>query len=166
MNMMHKTGILPVTLSFSRWAAHRENTRTLSVLYVDECPMLLDVVCRYLEKDGEMMVDLSLSVEDAIRKMKYITYDVVVTDYNFEDGSGNSLLAFLRNHGNQVPFVYFVLARSPEIEEEAKKLGRVSFVEKTHKGPSSAIEDLYREIHAAMKSEQPTVSPARQRTPD
>ena len=166
MKMANKTGILPVTLSFSGYAANRENTTRLSVLYVDENPMLLDVVCRYLEKDGEMMVDLSLSVEDAIEKMRYITYDVIVTDYNFEDGSGNSLLVFLRNHGNLVPFVYFVLSRSPGIEEEARQFGGVSFVEKTHNGPKSAIENLYLKIHAAVKSEKTTISPASEKTSD
>jgi DNA-binding NtrC family response regulator len=123
---------LPTTPPFSGSG----NTRRISVLYVDESPALANLICMYLDRNGEMMVDTSQSVEDAMNKLRYIAYDVVVTDYNNKERDGNQLLRNVRAKGEVIPFVYFVVSRMNEFEIEAKQLGQVSFIEKM--GPSGA----------------------------
>jgi DNA-binding NtrC family response regulator len=106
------------------------NTRRISVLYVDESPALANLICMYLDRNGGMMVDTSQSIEDAVNKLRYIAYDVIVTDYNNQERNGNELLRNVRARGEMIPFVYFVVSRVNELENEAKHLGLVSFIEK------------------------------------
>jgi len=122
--------ILPTTPPFSGSGTDTGNTRTLSVLYVDESPALANLICMYLDRNGEMMVDTSQSVEEAMNKLRYISYDVIVTDYNSREKKGNELLRNVRAKGRRIPFVYFVLFRVTEYEDEAQQLGQVSFIEK------------------------------------
>lgn len=133
---------LHITPPFSGADAGTEKYFRISVLYVDETPSILSTVCRYLERSGEMMVDTSLSIGDAINKMRYISYDVIVTDYNFEDGSGNTLLRYSRERGNRIPFVYFVLFRETDLEREAEQYGVVSFIGKSPLNSGSPFADL------------------------
>jgi DNA-binding NtrC family response regulator len=117
----------------------------ISVLYIDTTPALLDAVRQFLEMNGDIMVDTSVSGKEAIEKLEYITYDVIVTDYNIR-GMGNALLSYLRNHGNLIPFVYFVLFRSVDLECEAQNYGNVSFVEKLKNKENSPFLSLYHSI--------------------
>jgi CheY-like chemotaxis protein len=125
-------------------------SRAISVLYVDESPRLLEIVCEYLETQGNMIVDLCLTVGEALDKMRYIDYDVVITDYNFEHGEGISLLEQARKAGKAVPFVYFVLFRSEMLEDEARQYDKVWFVEKLSPGSQSPFPNFYRAIVSAV----------------
>lgn len=108
----------------------RTDPRTISVLYVEESPALANLISLYLHRKGEMTVDTSQSFEDALQKLKYISYDVIITDYTINTKDGNELLRNARAQGERVPFVYFVAFRDNESEKEAKQYGQVSFVEK------------------------------------
>ncbi len=99
-------------------------------LFVDESPALANLICMYLQKNGEMTVDTSQSVDDAMNKLRYISYDVIISDYNLTDENGNTLLRSVRAQGERVPFVYFVAFRDSEFENEARHFGQVSFIEK------------------------------------
>jgi DNA-binding NtrC family response regulator len=146
-----KTEVLHITPPPS--GTDTEKSPVFSVLYVDETMSLVDIVCRYLERGGEMVANASNSVEDAINKMRYISYDVIITDYNFEDGSGNALLKNVRGHSNQTPFVYFLLSRTENLENEARAYGNVTFIEKLKSDPKSWSSTLYQAVKtAALKS--------------
>jgi DNA-binding NtrC family response regulator len=142
------------------------NTRRISVLYVDESPALANLICMYFDRNGEMMVDTSQSIEGAIDKLRYIAFDVIVTDYNNNERNGNELLRNVRAKGEMIPFVYFVVSRIDELENEAKHLGLVSFIEKMGASGAnfaqlrqaiceSALE--YRKKNAARRTEPSTV---------
>jgi DNA-binding NarL/FixJ family response regulator len=77
----------------------------ISVLYIDDSQLLLDVTCLFLERDRDLTVDISLSAEDAIRKLEYITYDVIVTDYLPEGRNVISLLEYLAKKGSNIPLI-------------------------------------------------------------
>jgi DNA-binding NtrC family response regulator len=144
--------LLHITPPFSGAGMTTEKTSRISVLYVDETLILLDTVCRFLEKSGEMMADASLSFEDAVDKMRYISYDVIVTDYNFENGDGNALLRYTREKGDMIPFIYFVLFRKPYLEYEATKFGGVTFIEKRATFSDSLFSDLCLAIKKATRA--------------
>jgi len=148
--------LLHITPPFSGTEATAEKASRISVLYVDETPNILDIVCRYLERSGEMMVDTSFSIEDAINKMRYISYDVIVTDYNFEDGSANTLLKYTREKGDRIPFVYFALFRMEDLEEEAMRYGGVTFTGKSalySRSPFSDLEQAIKKMALAYHEE-------------
>jgi DNA-binding NtrC family response regulator len=122
--------IFSIAAPFSGSCQNRCDTKIISVLYVDESPALANLISLYLTRKGEMTVDTSQSVEDAMLKLRYISYDVIITDYNITEKDGNALLHTARAQGERVPFVYFVAFRDNEFENEAKHYGRVSFIEK------------------------------------
>jgi len=108
--------------------------KVVSVLFVDDTPALVNLLSGYLQKDGDVMVNTAFCVEEAIEKLKTVSFDVIVTDYNNKEMKGNELLRHVRNNGGTIPFVYYVLFRIDKYEEEAKKLGGVSFIEKLGPG--------------------------------
>jgi len=130
MSTLNGSEILPIPPPLSGSGLTKGNTRTISVLHVDENPALANLICMYLERNGEMTVDTSLSVEEAMNKLRYISYDVIVTDYNSKEKEENEFLRNVRAKGERIPFVYFVVSRVTKYEDEAQQLGQVSFIEK------------------------------------
>ena len=122
--------IFSINAPFSGSGQNRIDPKIISVLYVDESPALANLISLYLHRNGEMTVDTSQSVEDAMQKLTYISYDVIITDYNIMEKDGNELLRNARAQGERVPFVYFVAFRDNEFENEARHYGQVSFIEK------------------------------------
>jgi DNA-binding NtrC family response regulator len=154
--------ILAVIAPFSESGPNRHDVRRISVLFVDDSPALANLICMYLQKNGEMTVDTSQSVKDAIHKLKYISYEVIITDYNISEEHGNALLRYGRAQGEWFPFVYFVAFRNSECENEAKHFGQVSFIEKMGSSGANlvklrqAILDTVHEyrLHAVARPEQ------------
>ena len=52
----------------------------ISVLYVDEFRSPLDITCRFLERTGDLVVEVSLANDDAVQKMNYRLFDAIVAD--------------------------------------------------------------------------------------
>ncbi len=102
----------------------------ISVLYVDDCLSLLDIVCRFLEEKGDVVVETSFTTEKASRIMDHISFDVIITDYNSKESSGIDLLQKTRNKGRMTPFIFFTLERDHGMEEDAARYGQVVFVPK------------------------------------
>jgi DNA-binding NtrC family response regulator len=126
----------------------------ISVLYVDDCSSLLYCICRFLESKGDMEVETALSTKDASRILDYISFDVIVTDYNTEESSGIGLLQQARQKGIMTPFIFFTLEKNGVMELEAAQYGRVAFVPKILKFGSScdglekAIRTIFQKSHA------------------
>ncbi len=121
----------------------------ISVLYVDEWLPLLDIISRFLERKGDMVVDTSLSIEEALRKLDYISFDVIVTDYNFKESPGIDLLRQTRMKGIMTPVVFFTLEQNYGMEEKATRYGRVAFVPKSSNFGSS-FDDLEKAIRTIV----------------
>jgi CheY-like chemotaxis protein len=120
----------------------------ISVLVVDDFLPLTNIICLYLERGGDIIVDISNSTGEALRKMEYIDFDAVVTDYNLKDGSGIDLIRFLRGRGSQIPVLYFTIEQNPALMRQAKEFGNVAFVEKLDPRRSNfpMLEQIIREM--------------------
>jgi len=102
----------------------------IAVLYVDNWQLLQDTLGHFLERHKDMVVESSLLIEEALRKMDYISFDVIVTDYNLKESSGIDLLRQTRQKGIMTPFIFFILKQNRDMEAEATRYGRVAFVPK------------------------------------
>jgi DNA-binding NtrC family response regulator len=102
----------------------------ISVLYVDDWLPLLDTIGRILERKGDMTVETASSIEEALRKLDYLSFDVIVTDYNSRESAGIDLLRQTRQMGIIAPFIFFTLEQNRGLELEATQYGRVAFVPK------------------------------------
>jgi CheY-like chemotaxis protein len=148
-----RAGTLPSTPHIPGTDDEQVRTSRISVLYIEQTPVLLDIACKYLERDGgDIMVDTSMSAEHALQKMRYIRYDLVVTDYNNPDIAGNTLLRYIRSQGNPIPIIYFVLFRVPDLESEAAACGGVSVVDKLDFGGHSSFRNLALAIREAHRT--------------
>jgi DNA-binding NtrC family response regulator len=112
----------------------------ISVFYVDDWLPLLDTIGRVLEKKGDMVVETSYSIEEALRKLDYLSFDVIVTDYNSTESAGIELLRQTRRKGIIAPFIFFTLEQNPGMEQDATQYGRVAFVPKLIDGGSNFAE--------------------------
>jgi CheY-like chemotaxis protein len=93
----------------------------LSVLYVDDEPFLLNVCKLYLERRPDISVSIASSVENALKLMETMLYDVVISDYQMPGTDGIGFLKILREKNCSVPFIFFtgrerevVMAGAPE----------------------------------------------------
>jgi len=122
----------------------------ISVLYVDDWSSLLSIICRFLERKGDVEVETVLSTKDALRIFDYIPFDVIVTDYNSKESHGISLLQKTRQKGNMTPFVFFTLEQDSCLEKEAKRYGRVAFLPKICNS-GSGFEELEKAIRTVVQ---------------
>ncbi|HII97718.1 MAG TPA: response regulator, partial [Methanoregula sp.] len=61
--------------------ANGKNPFSITVLYVDDEPALLDPVRHYLERKGTFTVETTTSAKSALSLIRKRSYDVIVSDY-------------------------------------------------------------------------------------
>ena len=125
----------------------------ISVLYVDDWLPLLDTIGRVLEKKGDMAVETSYSIEDALRKLDYLSFDVIITDYNSMELAGIRPLANPEK-GIMTPVIFFTLEKNRGMEQEATRYGRVAFVPKLIDDGSN-FDELERTIRSIVPVSHP-----------
>jgi DNA-binding NtrC family response regulator len=126
----------------------------ISALYVDDWLPLLDTIGRILEKKGDIVVETSYSIEDALRKLDYLSFDVLITDYNSTESAGIDLLRQTRQKGIIAPFIFFTLEQNVGIEREATRYGGVAFVPKLLDSGSN-FSELERTIRSIVMVSHP-----------
>jgi len=80
---------------------------SLSVLYVDDEPALLEIGKLFLQRSGEFVVSTCESAPDAIRLLSEASFDAIISDYQMPEMDGVQFLQHLRQHGNTTPFIIF-----------------------------------------------------------
>ena len=94
-------------LSRSRGRTSGEEDQPVSVLYVDDEPLLFEPTRISLEKKGSFTVDTAESAQEALEKIRIRTFDVIVSDYQMPDINGIRFVKKLRDAGNTIPFIIF-----------------------------------------------------------
>ena len=102
----------------------------ISILFIDDCVSLMDITSRFLERSGNVIVDISQTTEEARQKMDYISYKVIIADYHQNEAAVMKLLHDVRERGLMTPFIFFTVCQEEQIEEEAAKYDFVFFVPK------------------------------------
>jgi DNA-binding NtrC family response regulator len=129
--------------------------RVISVLCVYDNPVFLNRICKNLELKGDIFVEISISVEDALHLLIYVMFDVIVTDYTLSGMEKHGFLKAVRERGNPAPFIYFTRTRDAAIEAEACKYGVVDFIEWEKKSPLIEFDTLYLSVkRAAMQNQR------------
>lgn len=87
--------------------------------------------------------------------MDYISFDVIITDYNSRESSGIGLLQQTRQKGIMTPFIFFTLEQNVVIEQEATRYDSVVFVPKILRFGSNIdnLEETLRIIVRLYQSE-------------
>jgi len=102
----------------------------ISILYVDDEPVLLELGRTFLESNETFRVETSTSVRDATALLATNQYDVVVSDYQMPDRDGIDFLKYVRaNHGD-LPFILFTGRGREEVVIEAINNGADFYLQK------------------------------------
>ncbi|MGB2825229.1 MAG: response regulator [Thermoplasmata archaeon] len=102
----------------------------MHVLCVDDEPDFLDIEREMLERYADMTAEVATSVPEALEKLKARSYDAVVSDYHMAGLTGMDLLRFLRNTGNDVPFILLTGRGDDQVALEAMTEGATAYMEK------------------------------------
>jgi DNA-binding response OmpR family regulator len=102
----------------------------LSILYVDDERVLLDIGKLYLEKSGGIRVDTLEFSREALDRIRSTKYDAVVSDFQMPEMDGILLLKKIRTEFPDLPFIIFTGKGREEIVIEALNNGADHYLQK------------------------------------
>jgi PAS domain S-box-containing protein len=125
----------------------------IRVLVIDDDLELLDLMERFLVTDyPEFRVECATTAQDAIRMLELGSYDVIVSDYHLgaESMNGLELLEWLRDSGNQTPFVMFTGKSREEVAIRALNLGADFYLRKDDDSFQTLVSELGHHIQNSV----------------
>jgi len=130
---------------------------TISVLYVDDEPGLLDLGKIFLEKGGQFNVDIIEDVPKALDLVKNKDYDAIISDYQMPGIDGIQFLQMIRTSGNTIPFILFTGRGREEVVIQALNEGADFYIQK---GGDTAAQfaELHHQIRQAVQRRRAELS--------
>jgi len=104
--------------------------RSISVLYVDDEPALLEVTKMFLEKTERFSVTTAVSVAEAGPLLASCRFDAIVSDYQMPVTDGIEFLKQVRSTDPLVPFILFTGKGREEIAVKAINNGATFYLQK------------------------------------
>ena len=101
-----------------------------SILYVDDEEILLGVNKIFLERGGEFSVDTTTSAVEALKKIRTLSYDAIISDYEMPGMDGIAFLKEVRLHHGSLPFLLFTGKGREEVVIEAVDNGVDFYIQK------------------------------------
>lgn len=123
--------------------------RTIRVIYVDDEESLLEIGKIFLERNGELSVDIASSVKEAMEAMSRCHYDAIISDYQMPDEDGLRYLRKVRELDRDLPFILFTGRGREEVVIEAYNTG-VSFYVQKGGDPNAQFCELEHKIKQAV----------------
>jgi len=102
----------------------------ISILYVDDDQVLLDVGKLYIEMSGCFKVTTADSAEEGLNILKERSFDCIISDYQMPDMDGIEFLRELRKTDQNTPFIVFTGKGRDEVEGNALCSGADFYVRK------------------------------------
>ena len=120
------------------------------VLYVDDEPVLLEIVKIFLEKTKEFTIDVTTSVNEVIKSEKLKTYDAIISDYQMPGIDGISFLKYVHTELGDIPFIIFTGKGKEEVVIAALNNGADFYITKGS-DPRFQFDELANNIKKAVK---------------
>jgi PAS domain S-box len=102
----------------------------IRVLVVDDEPLLLGLSKEFLEKAGDISVEVAGSARAAMSSLSSSSCDVIVSDYDMPEMDGIRFLKKIREGGKKTPFILFTGKGREEIVIEALNSGATFYLQK------------------------------------
>ena len=100
---------------------------TLRILYVDDDPTLAKLAQRVLGRNDITVIHAS-SVATGLEQFRADTFDAVVLDHYFQNGTGLQFLAAIGDACRNIPVLYVTGASEAQIAIDALKAGAADYV--------------------------------------
>lgn len=117
----------------------------ISVLYVDDEPVLLDICKIFLERSGKMKVETSISAVEALKRLSTESFDAIISDYQMPIMNGIDFLITIRKQDKYTPFIMFTGKGREEIAIDAFREGADFYLQKGG-DPKSQFAELIHQI--------------------
>lgn len=121
----------------------------ISVLYVDDEPALLQLCTIYLERKQEFVITTSENAEYALTLLATQSFDAIISDYQMPGMDGLRFLKYLREHGDETPFIIFTGKGREDVVIEALNSGADFYLQKGG-DPKSQFAELSQKIQYAV----------------
>ncbi|HWQ65780.1 MAG TPA: PAS domain S-box protein [Methanospirillum sp.] len=125
----------------------------ISVLYVDDEIDLLTIGKLFLERGGNLSVDILPSAKEALKKIATGTYDVVISDYQMPEMDGIQFLQEVRLQCRDLPFILFTGRGREEVVIQAVNHGVDFYLQKGGE-PKSQFVELEHKIRQAVRRKE------------
>jgi DNA-binding response OmpR family regulator len=125
----------------------------ITVLFVDDEPVILSGVKQFLEQTGEITVDVRQSAGQALEALSRRKYDAIVSDHQVPVIDGIDFLKKVRASGLTTPFIIFTGKGSGETAIEALEAGADFYLEKGD-DPKSRFADLKDMVNRGVNQER------------
>lgn len=122
----------------------------ITVLYVDDEELLLDLGKTFLGKTGEFTIEVSTSAPDAMEKLGSGRYDAIVSDYQMPEMNGIDFLRQVRRQFDRIPFILFTGKSREEVAIEALNNGADFYLQKGG-SPTAQFAELEHKIRIAVE---------------
>jgi signal transduction histidine kinase len=122
------------------------------VLYVDNNPVLLDSGKRFLEREKDIQVDTAVTAGEALERMKTVSYDAIIADYDLTETDGIRFLRMVREKSPRLPFIFFTGTSREEIVIEALNNGADYYIKKGD-DPESRFVELSHSIRILKRTD-------------
>lgn len=132
----------------------------ITVLYVDDEPVMLDTFTIFLERDPEFRVIGALSANAALRILETGGVDAIVSDYEMPEMDGIGLLKVVRERYPRLPFIIFTGKGREEIVIESLNNGADYYVRKGG-DPRAQFAELASKVRHAVDLRESQVRVAR-----
>ncbi|RQD80925.1 MAG: response regulator, partial [Methanocalculus sp. MSAO_Arc2] len=125
------------------------DARTISVIYVDDEPALLEIGKLFLEKTGEFIVATAESAEEAILILDTQPFDAIISDYQMPGMNGIAFLKHVRSAGDMTPFIIFTGKGREEVVIQALNEGADFYLQKGG-DPKAQFAELSNKVRYAV----------------
>ncbi len=129
------------------------SSKLIRVLHVDDEPGFLKATKQILEMQGNISVEMVLSVKEAQVKMQKEVFDVIVSDYQMPDKDALEFIRDLRENGNTIPFIVFTGRGREEVAIVALNLGADGYFNKVG-DPETVYGELVHGIRHAVEGKR------------
>jgi PAS domain S-box-containing protein len=123
---------------------------SISILYVDDDPTLLNIGKIYLERCSGISVTTASCVESALSMLKIFSFDVILSDYQMPDIDGIGFLKILQENECTIPFILFTGKGREEVVIEAINNGATYYIQKGG-APKAQFAELEHKIREASR---------------
>jgi PAS domain S-box-containing protein len=124
--------------------------QTITILYVDDEPVMLDTLKLFLERDPEFRVIPALSAKAALELLKTTSCNAIISDYEMPEIDGIEFLKIIRGKYPRLPFIIFTGRGREEIVIESLNNGADYYVRKGGE-PKAQFAELSSKVKHAVE---------------